>query len=151
MQVSNFLPLSALAASLLCTSVACSKESSGQSQTLDSHGELDEVAKDARAVTQCHGTEPFWGLSISREEISFTGIFDSELQRSMKEITLHSAAGRQEEYLAMYHGPTVEDESQTMNVIVKTEACTDGMSDQVYDYSAVVLLGSQVFVGCCSR
>ena len=87
------------------------------------------------------GTEPFWGLQIRDTQIT--------LQRPD-----HPAA------VGKNAGMTVQDGKATwetqagaerLTVTLRSEACSDGMSDLKYDYAAVVVIGAETLKGCAGR
>jgi uncharacterized membrane protein len=103
---------------------------------------------DATTARQCLGTEPFWSLTLDGKTIKFEN-FGTESSLSIKQPTPRSANGRTSEYLAMYQGRTLETPSRFLNVIIRNQSCSDGMSDETYPYSVLVLSGNDLFDGCC--
>jgi uncharacterized membrane protein len=103
---------------------------------------------DATTARQCHGTEPFWSLTLDGKTIKFENL-GTESSLSINQPNPKSAHGRSAEYLAMYQGRTLETPTRFLNVIVRSESCSDGMSDDTYPYSVLVLSGNDLFDGCC--
>ena len=104
--------------------------------------------EDATAARQCHGTEPFWSLTLDGKKITFEN-HGTETSLSINQPNPKSANGRSAEYLAMYQGRTLETPSRFLNVIIRNQSCSDGMSDETYPYSVLVLSGNDLFDGCC--
>lgn len=105
-------------------------------------------AAGADEVKHCHGTEPFWGLKITKSNIQFEGIgLDTTI--TIKKSEPISAHGHMSEYISLYQGRTLENPNRFMNVIIKRSECSDGMSDETYPYSVLVLSGNNLFNGCC--
>jgi len=87
------------------------------------------------------GTEPFWGLDITPQTLSWSGV-DQPVQT------------------AANPGPAVQGttatwrtETSTGTLLVLTliaTECSDGMSDRTYPLTARVELGEQTFSGCAA-
>lgn len=103
---------------------------------------------DATRVAKCFGTEPFWSLTLDGKTIKFKNL-GTETSMSINQNTPKAAHGRRAEYLAMYQGRTLESPSRFLNVIIRNQECSDGMSDETYPYSVLVLSGTDLFDGCC--
>lgn len=94
----------------------------------------------------CIGTEPFWRLLISEQEGGlFLKLIGEEQGRSFPWVAAQTGAG------AWTYTSTNPATQQTLKVIIRKETCTDGMSDQSYDYSAELHLGKQTLRGCAMR
>ena len=109
---------------------------------------------DAQAVFgQCFGTEPFWSLSLiepkgshllldTPEGHSGWQLFDRQLSRNRND-RLSLAAGK----------ATALGSLPTMYVSLRSEACSDGMSDRSYGLGVDILHwrdGFQSLSGCCT-
>ncbi|MEN9432738.1 MAG: hypothetical protein RLZZ422_327 [Pseudomonadota bacterium] len=89
---------------------------------------------------QCSGTEPFWNFKITPERVQGKSLAtDTEYHGTI----LKRTATRDQK-------TTVIDAGRLAFLIQKTEACSDGMSDNTYPYAVDVLLPYQSFLsGCC--
>ena len=106
-------------------------------------------AADASKMTECHGTEPFWSATIRSEKVVYKSNSTGEALTIRNKGALPSAAGSTR-FISLYQGRTEEDSSRFLNLIVKSEeSCSDGMSDETYGASAIVLSGSMLLYGCC--
>mgnify|MGYP001191321235 CR=1 FL=1 len=142
-----------LAASVALVSVACGESSDnveGSTSNLTGDGITPQEAQGADKVTRCHGTEPFWSVTIDPEKVAF---------KDADEITVMTidnrgpipAEGSLASFAALYQGRTKEDANRFLNVIItQTDTCTDGMSDEIFPYAVSVLSGNKHFTGCCS-
>jgi uncharacterized membrane protein len=91
------------------------------------------------------GTEPFWDLQISEGE---NALFFRDI-------------GVEKTAVFPYVKPTVKgdtwtydartDAGQTLRIVIKKEACSDGMSDLEYAYSADVQYGGTRYRGCAVK
>jgi heat shock protein HslJ len=78
------------------------------------------------------GTEPFWDVKINEtKEISFHTISDgTAFSTGIPELTLLSSND-----VCSY---SAESDKYSVKVLIKKEECTDGMSDNIYQYSVNV-------------
>lgn len=89
------------------------------------------------ASWRCLGTEPFWAVEIENGKAIF------ELpEKKEAPITLTAIAETNE--AAAYSG-------ENLKIRIKKETCSDGMSDNVYDYSAEIEFGKQQYKGCATK
>ncbi len=103
---------------------------------------------DARLVTSCHGTEPFWSLSITPDVIELD-LSGDDRKLSMARPAPLPAAGASADFIALYQGRTKEDPGRFMNVIIQNAECSDFMSDEIFGFSVHVLSGQMLLRGCC--
>jgi uncharacterized membrane protein len=108
---------------------------------------LQQAFAGADTVTRCLGTEPFWNLDIGASKIKFSTFEPSAM--TIAKPAVATARGASASYIALYQGRLIEDSSRFMNVIIKDETCSDGMSDTIYNYSVLVLSGKTLYSGCC--
>ncbi len=103
---------------------------------------------DVKKIKQCHGTEPFWNLSIDANQLKFDKNGSSIVIKNSKP---KSAIGMSDKHIALYQGKVVGQE-KFLNVILKTDSqCIDNMSNKTYAITAHVLTGSELYTGCCSE
>ena len=133
---------------LSLTSFACHKTPSEaqDSNSLSAKGTPASLGADK--VTACIGNEPFWNLKIDKNEIQFESLGGEE-KMTMVNHGPKAARGSLIEYISLYQGRTLENESQYMNVIIQQGKCSDFMSDTIYPFSVAVLSGSTLYRGCC--
>jgi uncharacterized membrane protein len=86
------------------------------------------------------GNEPFWAVIVAADTLTFREPGDEEVR----------------ERATQNPGPRVEGNSATWTTdlltMTLTEAtCSDGMSDMVYGWSAVVLIDERELRGCAER
>lgn len=84
------------------------------------------------------GTEPFWNVAVDGKTITYTS--PDNLEGVRFEATRDTDPG-----VLMMTG-TMED--QAFVLTVRKEACSDGMSDKSYAYSATVEIGDGEQKGC---
>ncbi|WP_414526491.1 COG3650 family protein [Nodularia chucula] len=93
------------------------------------------------------GTEPFWSVDVSS-----SGIVYSSLGRDQKEdfpyVEPLGADGRFLETVRVYR---LGEANNTMLIIRKANNCSDGMSDNLYPYSALFIQGDMVLEGCANK
>ncbi len=86
------------------------------------------VAVKSEPFFKAIGTEPFWNVSISNNEISYTSINESE------NITVPYVApiAAAEANVKLYRS---KSDSHAIEITISQGKCGDGMSDKTYDYS----------------
>ena len=103
--------------------------------------------KIAAEVTQVEeinssGTEPFWNVRVNKSGIVYSS--PSAKKQTFPYVTPLSAAGRTPDTVRVYH---LRGGNHTL-VIKKHNACSDGMSDKEYPYSATFIMNNTVLDGC---
>tara|TARA_R110002049_G_scaffold44333_6_gene130243 strand:+ start:100731 stop:101342 length:612 start_codon:yes stop_codon:yes gene_type:complete len=98
-------------------------------------------------VASCAGTEPFWGIKVNGQRMTFSGLaFDAQ---SYSIIQSGSAQNRRDRYNLIGSGP-----SGTAIAAITMQACTDGMSDRDFGLTVDLFLQGtdqwQHLTGCCS-
>lgn len=93
----------------------------------------------------CHGTEPFWGLQISKAE---GGIF---LKNMADETGSRYAWAEPRSDGATSWVYETTGSGRSLKVVIKKTKCSDGMSDIEYGYSAEVIIGGETLRGCAIR
>lgn len=147
---------------ILIFCIACNSPSKSQSDTDVSftNPDIDTTEVDKTEVInepikvgtdevlfRCFGTEPFWGIEIRKSGILFSNSgMDSTLFAYKEPI---AATARPAEYFKTYFLES-QDEKNAQLVLKKGEecACSDGMSDNEYEYHAFFLYENQMFEGC---
>ena len=84
------------------------------------------------------GTEPFWSIAVEPGTLTWSSPEDQSG-------TLFKARARQDGTAMVYAG-TLAGQPLTLRIVPGT--CSDGMSDQVYPYSATVTQPSGTLKGC---
>jgi len=103
------------------------------------------VNADSYSFT-CHGTEPFWYLTLHDGEMSFKSIDQDHPLVVKGETRSFAGAGA-----AM--GLTLGDAQNPFPRahVLQTQNCNDGMSDETYEYAVVYDTAVTSFIGCCQR
>lgn len=98
----------------------------------------------------CSGTEPFWSLQISEME---GGIFLKNMGEERGTAYVWSAPATDGKSSWVYRAApkNAADASTPIQVTVRRQPCSDGMSDLKFDYSSEVKIGSTVLRGCAVR
>lgn len=92
------------------------------------------------------GTEPFWGVTVSRRGIVYTT--PDAKPRTFPFVAPIAAQGRPIDLVRVYR---LQGQPNQMLIIKKVTACSDGMSDRQYPYSATLILGNTVQEGCAMK
>lgn len=96
---------------------------------------------------QCAGTEPFWGMTIKGDKLSYDYSADEPVNKTEKIVSKKLMAARPEAF-----GVVAKTKNVTATVILNDQ-CSDGMSDEIYSHSvALDVRGlSGVLEGCCNE
>ncbi|TNC46425.1 peptide-binding protein [Rubellimicrobium rubrum] len=90
---------------------------------------------------RCLGTEPFWSLRLSKDG----AIFETPDQGE-RPLRQHGEAGGSTGAVAAFDAG-----GETLDLTVIRQACSDGMSDRPYGFSALVWNRGDTFLeGCCT-
>jgi uncharacterized membrane protein len=106
------------------------------------------AADPSPAPLQCSGTEPFWGLKTAggRARMSRPGMKDAVFTAGPR----RGATGDPRVFVQRLSGPGRAPGQ--LAVIRRPDGCSDGMSDLLAPYQAVVTTPSgEVLAGCCRR
>ncbi|GBE92423.1 COG3650 family protein [Nostoc cycadae] len=87
------------------------------------------------------GTEPFWNVTVSKNGIVYSS--PEVKKQTFPYVKPLAAAGRPADLVRVY-----KLRGNNMLILEKVSACSDGMSDKQYPYSAVLILGNKVLEGC---
>lgn len=104
---------------------------------------LTAVSAHAKTLS-CGGTEPFWGATINLDN-GVVKINEPSKEKGVAIKTIiTSAAGTAGDYAFIAKG------KHTAMVVIHNPTCTDGMSEETYTHS-VMMIGykSQPWFGCC--
>ncbi len=100
-------------------------------------------AEKLPASFRCHGTEPFWGLSVEQGQAVLDGPDMAATPRPLQAVLGGD----------IFRDPTRAVLAEGLTASVVPQICSDGMSDKLYGLRAsVVLTGDQprLLQGCCS-
>lgn len=100
-------------------------------------------ASEVPAGLLCAGTEPFWSLRVDHDRLTYE---DPESAPRAIPLTFATAASGRRGYPALLRG---EDAAGRVDLIVRPEACSDGMSDITYGWAAEVAWPDRFLAGCC--
>jgi uncharacterized membrane protein len=109
--------------------------------------ELGFLKIDAALAGNIRGTEPFWNVTVSKSGIVYSSPDTRKL--TFPYVAPLTAAGRPADLVRVYRLRGRGNHS--ILTIKKVSACSDGMSDKNYPYSATLILGNTVLEGCAER
>lgn len=103
-----------------------------------------QIAADLTQVEELNisGTEPFWNVTVKKSGIVYSS--PSAKKQTFPYVAPLSAAGRTPDTIRVYR---LRGGYRTL-VIKKQNACSDGMSDKEYPYSATFIMNNTVLDGC---
>jgi len=94
---------------------------------------------------RCTGTEPFWSVAISPAGIVFQS---PEVAPVTYPFVASKKSGQTIEFLTSLN---FGSEKSTLKVILTPGNCSDGMSDTIYPFIAVVIRDGQQLRGCAKE
>ena len=89
-------------------------------------------------VISLGGTEPFWGATITGSELNYTT--PENLDGTIASVERFAGNG------GLSFSGTLD--GKALNATVTPGACSDGMSDFTYPFTATVMLGDALLEGC---
>ena len=96
------------------------------------------------AALHCGGNEPFWGIKITKQTLTFTPMDAEKLNLP---IVFNKTSDNNTTIAAVY---AKKQGKQVTAILQKVRACSDGMSDIDYPYSISAVINNQKFYsGCC--
>ncbi|PMB17628.1 hypothetical protein CEN40_12125 [Fischerella thermalis CCMEE 5205] len=125
--------------------VVCSSTIAVASQLNSNHLLAQNTTSTEEFIAR--GTEPFWSVTVSKKN----GIVYSTPENrklTFPYVTPLQASGRPKDLLRVYR---LRGKTNNTLIIKKEDACSDGMSDIQYPYSATLILGNTVLEGCAQR
>ncbi|KQW86389.1 COG3650 family protein [Brevundimonas sp. Root1279] len=136
----RLLPLSAVALCLLAA--ACGPSAEEPEAAPEPAAPPPVLAGvDLTEPVRALGTEPFWSVDLTGEEVVFRGV-DRPEQRAPQP-------------KASVQGTVVRLESQTtagtpIVITLASTECSDGMSERIYPLTAIVKVGEETLNGCAA-
>ena len=92
------------------------------------------------------GTEPFWNVAVSKRGIVYTS--PDTKKQTFPYVAPMKAAARPEDLVRVYR---LKGKPEGMLLIKQVSACSNGMSEKNFPYSAVLVLGNTVLEGCAQK
>ena len=96
---------------------------------------------------QCVGTEPFWGITTEDTGILTLNDPMSEKEQIYTQVSLKNADGTTADFAFQIEAHNQAQSVLKLNVLKST--CSDGMSEEVYPYTALVDVEGRILFGCC--
>lgn len=120
---------------------ACSGEASAPEATAPSEATEPVMLAgvDLNQPVRAVGTEPFWGLDITVDALTYSGVDRTEQ-------TAPNPGPQVQGTTAVYAAETAKGTTLTVTLIA-TE-CSDGMSDRMYPLTARIEIGDETLNGC---
>ncbi|MBH8567083.1 hypothetical protein I8748_33880 [Nostoc sp. CENA67] len=92
------------------------------------------------------GTEPFWNVTVSKRGIVYNS--PGTQQVKFPYVAPLKAEGRPADLVRVYR---LKGTGNNTLIIQKVSACSDGMSDKNYPYSAIFIQGNKILEGCAEK
>ncbi|MBN8696123.1 MAG: hypothetical protein J0L87_06305 [Bacteroidetes bacterium] len=92
----------------------------------------------------CVGTEPFWNIQISKTE----NLIDFYDPMEQKNYHFEYSDPKNEKNGIVY---TAKNNTDKIQITIKAEACSDGMSERDYQHAAEINLNGNTFKGCAIK
>lgn len=91
------------------------------------------------------GNEPFWSIDIIPNEKRI--IFKDAGNEKVYEFIYLPATIKD----GVYRYQAINSKNEKLDIIIREEKCSDGMSDRQYNYSAEIKLNGDLFKGCAIK
>ncbi|MFS0516500.1 COG3650 family protein [Nostoc sp. UIC 10607] len=92
------------------------------------------------------GTEPFWSVTVSKRGIVYSS--PDVKKQTFSYVAPLKAEARPADLVRVYR---LKGKGNNILIIKKVDACSDGMSDQEYPYSAIFILENKILEGCAEK
>jgi uncharacterized membrane protein len=129
---------------LLVVLVSC-KQSAPEQNQHDITGNTAETdqTKTAWKIT---GTEPFWNIAMHGDTVLYT-----RLNEKIDSITFSIHHFSSQDSVFEYH--LLDTKEREGNLVIRrgSAPCSDGMSDQVYEYRAKLHYVQETLIGCAEK
>ncbi len=107
-------------------------------------GSAVTTKKESKAALRCGGTEPFWGIKITKKTLEYAPMDGEKLKLP---IVFNKTSENNTSIASIY---AEKANNKVIAVLQKVEMCSDGMSDIDYPYAISVLINKEHFYsGCC--
>lgn len=93
---------------------------------------------------KCVGTEPFWNMQINADSISISTMEGGQFSLPL---ALNTGAMNAPPASRVING---KDAQHSVTAFIREGSCSDGMSDQIFDFHIMSLIDSKALSGCCS-
>ncbi|MDF5707221.1 MAG: hypothetical protein PUP90_05945 [Nostoc sp. S4] len=127
-------------ASLLANNASSANESSITKNSLN----VAQTVSSEEFIAS--GTEPFWNVTVTKRGIVYTS--PDVQKQTFPYVAPLKAQARPADLVRVYR---LKGKGNNILMIKKVDACSDGMSDREYPYSAIFILGNKVLEGCAEK
>jgi uncharacterized membrane protein len=107
------------------------------------------IPKPPQLLVSAVGTEPFWQVSVTRQGIEYRTPEQTAPVKFAYSAPV-AAQGRPTDVVQVYRLQNRSTDGWLMIQKAVGNQCSDGMSDNLYPYSAIVILNGKVRSGCAS-
>jgi uncharacterized membrane protein len=107
------------------------------------------IPKPPQVLVNANGTEPFWQVSVTKQGIEYRTPEQTAPVKFAYSAPV-AAQGRPTDMVQVYRLHNRSTDGWLMIQKTGREKCSDGMSDNLYPYSAIVMLNGKVRSGCAS-
>lgn len=102
------------------------------------------TAQTYAKIVNCSGTEPFWNATINTETGKVRIVSPDDLNGLSVNTKILATAGSTIDYAF------VAQSKEILLTVTENKTCNDGMSDEIYNYSTILIgYGQSPFSGCC--
>lgn len=133
------LPIPVLVLGLTLTACSDPAPTGSEAPPAPAQAVLGDI--DLNQPLRALGTEPFWAVEITPQDLAYTAVDAVEVRASNPGPTIQGTT-------AVY-AAAAPDGTALVVTLIATE-CSDGMSDRVYPLTARVELGSETLSGCAA-
>ena len=87
------------------------------------------------------GTEPFWGIELTGQELVYSGVERPEQRAPQPKPVIQGTVATLQ---------TTSTTGTVFDVTLTATECSDGMSDRTYPLTAMVKVGEETLMGCAA-
>ncbi|MBL0969177.1 MAG: hypothetical protein IBJ02_08700 [Brevundimonas sp.] len=133
--------LIALAAASALALSACSQGTEPSPAPTEPEAPVELGGVNLNEPVRLLGTEPFWGITLSGNELVYSGVDRPEQRAHLPAPTLQGT-------VATYETTTAN--GSPISIMLAATECSDGMSDRTYPLTARVKIGAEELSGCAA-
>ena len=131
----------ALAALAVLLLAACSPEGAGPEPAEAPEPAAVLAGVDLGQPMRALGTEPFWAVELTGNEMVYSGVDRPEQRAPQPKIDIQGTTATFD---------SVTSAGTPLSVMLAATECSDGMSDRTYPLSAIVRIGDETLTGCAA-
>lgn len=93
---------------------------------------------------KCLGTEPFWNIQVADSSVEVSALGGDKFSVPLT-LNTHAMNAPPESRII-----TASNAEHAVSAFIREGSCSDGMSDNMFDYHIMTLVDNKAYTGCCN-